>query len=335
MNFPGRAPAPPAPLADAETDLPAQRSGPASLRSYTSHPVWRANAQQAGNAGAGRADRGSGDGDHAYAGTTDAGRADAGRAYAGCAETDLIASEIPVALEFNGISHATLLATPCDLEDLAYGFSYTEGIIRSARDIYGMDVMEKPSGIVMQVEIASARLHELKLRRRNLAGRSGCGLCGLESLDEVRRKLPALPAPPECFSPAAITRAAGELLSRQALHQATGATHAAGWADKEGAIQQVREDVGRHNALDKLIGHMLRNAVPPQGGLAMISSRASFEMVQKTAAAGISALVAVSAPTSYALQIAHELNVMLACFARDRNFTVYSHPEYLGPADRP
>lgn len=244
-------------------------------------------------------------------------------------ETDLVAQEVPVALEYNGIGHATLLASPTDLEDFAFGFSYTEGIIRSARDIYGVDIVERPEGIIIQVDMASACLNQLKLRRRSLAGRSGCGLCGIESLDEVRRDLPALPAPPQPFSAAAISAAVDQLRARQPLHLATGATHAAGWAGPDGNIRQVREDVGRHNALDKLIGHLIRNAQDTARGIAVISSRASFEMVQKTAAAGIPVLVAVSAPTSYAIQMADELHVLLAGFARGSLFTVYSHPEYL------
>lgn len=304
----------PAP-AGLQAGLPHPASGPPSACGYGAHTVWRTRTPEP---------------DSTDVDTAHSKGANAGSAYVGGADTDLIASEVPVALEFNGISHATLLATPCNLEDFAYGFSYTEGIVRSAGDIYGVDIVEKPSGIVVQLEIASACLHELKLRRRSLAGRTGCGLCGLESLDEVRRDLPALPTPAAGYPPDAIVRAASELLSMQALHQATGATHAAGWANLEGAVLEVREDVGRHNALDKLIGHMLRKAISPRDGLAMISSRASFEMVQKAAAAGIGALVAVSAPTSYAVHVAQDLNVLLAGFARGGNFTVYSHPEYLG-----
>jgi FdhD protein len=244
-------------------------------------------------------------------------------------EADLIAQEVPVALEYNGISHATLLASPIDLEDFAFGFSYTEGIIRSSRDIYGVDIVEEPRGFIVQIDMASACLNQLKLRRRSLAGRSGCGLCGIESLDEVRRVLPALPTRPGKLSAQAISRAVEQLRALQPLHLATGATHAAGWADCSGNIQHVREDVGRHNALDKLIGHLIRHSLDPAQGIAVISSRASFEMVQKAAAAGIPAVVAVSAPTTYAAQMADELNILLAGFARGSLFTVYSHPEYL------
>lgn len=247
----------------------------------------------------------------------------------GRGESDELAEEVAVALEYNGISYAALLATPCDLSDLAYGFSLTEGIIRGARDIYELDVAQHPGGFVVQVTIASACLDQLKRRRRTLAGRTGCGLCGIESLDEVERHLPALAPPASPISPAAISQAVEQLRALQPLHLATGATHAAGWANPQGHIEHVREDVGRHNALDKLIGHLLRHAIDTTQGFAVISSRASFEMVQKAAAAGISAVVAVSAPTTYAVQMANDLNVLLAGFARNKLFTVYAHPEYL------
>ncbi|TEA77500.1 formate dehydrogenase accessory sulfurtransferase FdhD [Allopusillimonas ginsengisoli] len=244
-------------------------------------------------------------------------------------ESDKVAQEVAIALEFNGISHATLLATPADLEDFAYGFSYTEGIIQSPRDIYDVDIVERRNGMVLQVRLASARLRALKLRRRSLAGRTGCGLCGIESLDEVQRELQPLQAQPDRYATRALAEAVQQLRGLQPLHQATGATHAAGWADVNGRVQCVREDVGRHNALDKLIGHLLRNDVPVETGFAAISSRASFEMVQKCAAAGIAALIAVSAPTTYAVNLAEQLNLMLAGFARGDTFNVYSHAEYL------
>lgn len=254
----------------------------------------------------------------------------AGLGSAGRSEPDELAEEMPVALEYNGISHATLLATPTDLEDLAYGFSFTEGIIRRAHDIHDLDIIETAQGLIIQATIASACLNELKLRRRSLAGRTGCGLCGIESLDEVRRELPAVTASPAGHDPAAIAKAVQQLRQLQPLHLLTGATHAAGWANNQGDILHVREDVGRHNALDKLIGHLLRNSLDTANGITVISSRASFEMVQKAAAAGMPVLVAVSAPTTYAVAMADELNVLLAGFARGDLFTVYSHPEYLG-----
>lgn len=246
------------------------------------------------------------------------------------AEDDQIAVEVPVALEYNGLNHAVMLATPCDLEDLAWGFSWTEGIIRRPGDIYDVDIVERPEGIVLQLEIASACIQQLKLRRRQIAGRTGCGLCGLDSLSEVRRDLPPVQRRAGPLSSDIVLRAASNLFDDQSLHQLTGATHAAGWADSSGNILSVREDVGRHNALDKLIGTMMRTGIDPLDGMAMISSRASFEMVQKAAAAGISVIAAVSAPTSFAIRVANELNVCLAGFVRDTRLTVYTHPRHLG-----
>src|SRR5690554_651464 len=246
-------------------------------------------------------------------------------------ESDEIAIEVPIALEYNGLSHAVMLASPGDLEDLAYGFSFTEGIIRKASDIYDIDIIEQDQGIVLRLEIASACVQQLKLRRRQIAGRTGCGLCGLDSLSEVRRPLTPVVRTAAPLPYDAMLAAARNLFNRQSLHQVTGATHAAGWADNTGEILTVREDVGRHNALDKLIGAMLRTDVDPNTGLAMISSRASFEMVQKAAAAGISIVAAVSAPTSYAIRVADELNVLLAGFVRDTRFTLYSHAQHLSP----
>lgn len=247
------------------------------------------------------------------------------------AEEDALAREVPLALEYNGISHATVLATPCDLEDLALGFSLTEGIIRGPVDLHDMEIIETPEGMIAQITIASACLADLKQRRRNLAGRTGCGLCGLESLDDVQRPLPPVTGPSRAISASAILRGLQNLKQGQPLHQHTGATHGAAWADLTGNILHVREDVGRHNALDKLIGALKhrRLAQDTADGFVMISSRASFEMVQKAASAGIAVVVAVSAPTHYAVQTADALGVMLVGFARDQNFTIYSHPEYL------
>src|SRR5690554_1650072 len=245
-------------------------------------------------------------------------------------ESDEIAIEVPIALEYNGLSHAVMLASPGDLEDLAYGFSFTEGIIRKASDIYDIDIIEQDQGIVLRLEIASACVQQLKLRRRQIAGRTGCGLCGLDSLSEVRRDLPPVERRAQPLSSDIVLQAARNLFDDQSLHQVTGATHAAGWADQAGNILIVREDVGRHNALDKLIGAMLRDGINADNGMAMISSRASFEMVQKAASAGISIIAAVSAPTSFAIRIANELNVCLAGFVRDTRLTVYTHAQHLG-----
>ncbi|KNE26370.1 formate dehydrogenase accessory sulfurtransferase FdhD [Achromobacter spanius] len=251
-------------------------------------------------------------------------------AIAPAAESDFVAEETPVALEFNGISHATMLATPADLEDFAVGFSLSEGIIDSVSDVRGIDVLPQCDGIVVQVEISSACEVRLKTRRRAMAGRTGCGLCGVETLPEVLR--PVTPVTNgSTVRIQAVLNAMRDMRARQALHDITGATHAAGWAGADGVVALVREDVGRHNALDKLIGALARQAMHAGNGIVLVSSRASFEMVQKTAAAGVAVLAAVSAPTALAIRLAQDANVSLVGFMRGDDATLYSHPERLIP----
>lgn len=244
-------------------------------------------------------------------------------------EVDHLAEEVPVALEFNGISHAVMLATPADLEDFAIGFSLSEGIVETAGDIYGIDVEPGAQGITVKVEIATGAFVELKGRRRALAGRTGCGLCGTESLDEVMR----MPRPvrshavldARCFE-----QAFGALHKRQALLRDTGATHAAAWMRADGEITLVREDVGRHNALDKLAGALARGGQEDiASGAVIVTSRASYEMVQKTAAIGAGILAAVSGPTAMAVRLADTAGLTLAGFVRGGSLVVYSHPERL------
>ena len=249
-------------------------------------------------------------------------------AIAPAAESDFVAEETPVALEFNGISHATMLATPADLEDFAMGFALSEGIIDGVSDVRGIDVLPQCDGIVVQLEISTACEVRLKTRRRAMAGRTGCGLCGVETLPEVLR-----PVKPVTGGAAVridtVLAAMRDMRARQALHDITGATHAAGWAGPDGAVQIVREDVGRHNALDKLIGALARQAIAARDGIVLVSSRASFEMVQKTAAAGVPVLAAVSAPTALAIRLARDANVSLVGFVRGSDATLYAHPERL------
>lgn len=241
---------------------------------------------------------------------------------------DWLAEETPIALEFNGISHATMLATPADLEDFALGFALSEGIIDSARDVRGIDLAPQADGIVVQLEIATACMVRLKARRRAMAGRTGCGLCGVETLPEVLRPTPPLAAGP-ALPLQAMLAAMRAMQTRQRLHAQTGATHAAGWAAADGELALVREDVGRHNALDKLVGALACSGLPASLGMALVSSRASFEMVQKTASAGIPVLAAVSAPTALARRLAQQAGLTLAGFVRQANATLYTHPERL------
>ncbi|MFA7391653.1 MAG: formate dehydrogenase accessory sulfurtransferase FdhD [Pigmentiphaga sp.] len=241
---------------------------------------------------------------------------------------DRIANETPVALEFNGIAYATMLATPADLEDFARGFALTEGLVERPSEIYGVDARDTPEGIVVEVEIATARAVALRERRRAMAGRTGCGLCGVESLPQVMRPVAAVADPPQ-VALAAVFAAQAAMAERQSLHRQTGATHAAGLATLAGELLCVREDVGRHNALDKLIGATAGRVEP---GLVVVSSRASFEMVQKTLAAGHVLLAAVSAPTSLACRMAAQHRLILLGFVRGESATVYAGAERLLPA---
>ncbi len=239
---------------------------------------------------------------------------------------DGVADEVPIALEYNGISHAVMLATPLDLEDFALGFSLTEEIIDSRADVRELEVVAGCGGMTVQLEIASSCFARLKDKRRSLAGRTGCGLCGAESLPQAVQR----PAPLQTdvrFSAAAVSQAMQALNGRQPLRDATGATHAAGFADAQGHVLVVREDVGRHNALDKLVGAIVSAQLRAQDGFIVITSRASYEMAGKTVRAGSALLAAVSGVTGLAIELAHDAQLSLIGFARGENLSVYTHPE--------
>jgi len=242
------------------------------------------------------------------------------------ARLDTVPEEVPVALTYNGISHAVMLASPADLEDFGLGFSLSEGILASASELYGLELEIGPTGVAIQMHIAAARFAALKTRRRALAGRTGCGLCGVESLDQVARPLTPLP-PGKALAAASIHQALAQLQASQPLHASTGGVHAAAWADTTGRLIVVREDVGRHNALDKLIGAMTRGGIDPSEGFALVTSRASFEMAQKAVAARIPVLAAVSAPTGYAIRLARDSGLCLVGFVREQRYAIYAHPE--------
>lgn len=240
---------------------------------------------------------------------------------------DWLAEERPVALVVNGISQAVMLATPLDLEDFALGFAFTEGWIATPEELRGVEVQESAAGIELQLEVSAASEWRLKERRRLLAGRTGCGLCGAESLQQVRLPLPKLTPQPlhQPLHPTALARAFAALQERQPLQRCTGAPHAAAWATPEGELRLVREDLGRHNALDKLIGALLRQGRSPrEEGFACITSRASFEMVQKAARANIATVAAVSAPTQLAVQLAHDAGLLLLGFVRGTDWVAYT-----------
>jgi FdhD protein len=240
--------------------------------------------------------------------------------------TDWVAEEVPVALVYNGVSHAVMLATPNDLEDFALGFSCTEGIAEGPAQIYGIEVQKEERGISVMLEIASSAFARLKERRRTLAGRTGCGLCGTDSLEQAVRS-PVLLTGAQHFRAAAVSSALGQMRERQLLLGVTGASHAAAWCTPAGEIVLLREDVGRHNALDKLVGALLREGRAASAGFIVVSSRASYEMVQKTASTGVSLLAAVSGVTGLAIDTAQSCGVTLLGFARGQDLSVYSHPE--------
>lgn len=240
------------------------------------------------------------------------------------ATTDQLAEEVPIALVYNGVSHAVMLATPQDLEDFALGFSLTEGILQNQSELYEVEIKQQEDGIELHLDVASERFVQLKDRRRSMAGRTGCGLCGAESLTQVFR-LPALVeqhGEQVKVSMQSIFKAHNAMRSKQALQNVTGATHACAWADSKGNIEYVREDVGRHNALDKLLGALIKQGV--QGGFILTSSRASYEMVQKVVMAGFDVLAAISAPTGLAVRIANEYGVTLLGFVREQQYVAYS-----------
>jgi FdhD protein len=246
----------------------------------------------------------------------------------------ILADEVPIAFEYNGVSHAVMLATPGDLEDFAVGFSIAEGIVDDPGEIYGVEVEPAEAGITVAIEVASGAFARLKDRRRTLAGRTGCGICGAENLAQVLRPLPALGDQGPRLRPEAVSAALAALVKAQRLQKATGAVHGAAWSAVAGTAEIVREDVGRHNALDKLIGAVLRTRANAQPGFVVVTSRASVEMVQKATCIATT-LVAVSAPTRLAARIARDCGLTLAGFARGNNFSVYSHAWRIAPAATP
>ncbi len=243
---------------------------------------------------------------------------------------EIVAEEVAVALVYNGVSHAVMMATPCDLEDFARGFSLTERIVEKPSEIYDVEVEELERagggrGFEVRLEIASQRMVALQAQRRTMAGRTGCGLCGVDSLDAALRPVPRSTGT-GMVSRAAVQRAMAALPGEQKINKQNGATHAAGWAMPDGSLVAVREDVGRHNALDKLGGALAKDGLPASG-FVVVTSRCSYEMVQKAAALGASAIAAVSAPTSLAIETAEQAGIALIAFVRESRLTVYANPD--------
>jgi FdhD protein len=242
-------------------------------------------------------------------------------------DDDLVATETPVALVYNGVSHVVMMATPTDLEDFAVGFSLSEDILSSTKQLLDFEEKWTEKGVELELTISAEAFAGLKERRRNLTGRTGCGLCGAESLEQAI-PLPRLIANSLQIAHEAIQHAIGELGDLQYLQEKTGAVHAAAWCDLDGSIAMVREDVGRHNALDKLLGAIAREK-KDKTGFILVTSRASYEMVSKAASANIGLLAAVSAPTSLAINLAKECGLSLIGFSRPGRHVIYSNEQRL------
>lgn len=239
-----------------------------------------------------------------------------------------VAEEVPIAIVYNRRPHAVMMGTPQDLEDFAVGFTLSEGIA-AAGEIGGVQVEKASHGIELQVGIPEANAERLASRGRAISGRTGCGLCGVEAIDEMLRTPPRV-ASEARFTPEALFTAAELLPHRQEINKVVHSVHAAAFASPTGTLQLVREDVGRHNALDKLLGAIARGGMDASKGFVVVTSRASYELVQKVATAGIPLLAAISQPTGLAVRMAESCGVTLVALLRGRSADVYAHPERLG-----
>ncbi len=225
------------------------------------------------------------------------------------------APEIPVALEYNGLSYAVMMASPSDLEDFVTGFALTEGLAGKVEDVIGIDIAETDKGWIARATITSLAVEQLQERVRTRVAESSCGLCGIDNLDVIARPLPPVAAH-EPIAPAAIFKALEALRDRQPGNRATGGMHAAAFVRADGTIVAVREDVGRHNALDKLIGAMARAGISLAGGFILSTARCSYEIVEKAVKAGATTLVTISVPTSMAAARARTAGLSLFALAR-------------------
>jgi FdhD protein len=241
---------------------------------------------------------------------------------------DRVAEEEPVALTYQRTPHVVMLTTPANLEDLGVGFTLTEAVVQRPEEIKSVEVVRDAGRYEVRIGIAGTRFAALLERQRNLAGRTGCGLCGAETIEQAIRHPAPVGAGPD-ITVAELHQALAELQTRQSINAETGSVHAAAWALPGKGIQVVREDVGRHNALDKVIGALVRAGTDCSAGYLVITSRASYEMVQKAATVGVALLAAVSAPTALAVRLAQEARVTLVGFVRAHRHVVYAHPHRL------
>lgn len=241
---------------------------------------------------------------------------------------DAVIEEAPVALFYNNVPHVVMLATPLDLEDFALGFSLTEGIIGSPSELNFVEAYHREDGIELWMRIPPERFEQLSHKERNLTGRTGCGLCGSATIAQAVRHPPPV-GKGVSVTVEALRQALRSLEEHQILNKQTGAVHGSAWVVPEKGIEFIREDVGRHNALDKLIGALVKSGADRDKGFVIVTSRASFEMVQKCAMVGISLMVAISAPTGLAIRLAEETGLTLIGFARENRHTVYANSQRL------
>jgi formate dehydrogenase accessory protein FdhD len=240
-------------------------------------------------------------------------------------KTDQVAEEMPIAFVYHGVPHVVMLATPANLEEFAVGFTLSEGLVEKPEEIRSVEVTQGAEAADVKVTVAWERFSALLQRRRNLTGRTGCGLCGAEKAEDAIREV-ARVGPGPAVSTDDLHQAIEQLGSMQPINARTGSVHAAAWVIPGKGIQLVREDVGRHNALDKAIGALVRAGTDFGSGYMLITSRASFEMVQKSATVGISFVAALSAPTAFAVRLAEKTGLTLVAFARRDRHVVYTHP---------
>lgn len=236
-----------------------------------------------------------------------------------------IADECPVALTYDGSTYAVMMATPADLRDFAVGFTLNEGLVRTAADIERLDIVEQPGGIELRMWLAEPHAVALRERRRRLAGPTGCGLCGIESLTEALRPPSEVGRGPQ-FSASRIWQSIHDIRNAQLLHRETNAVHAAAFFGADGRLTALCEDVGRHNALDKLHGRLAKAGLSGENGFVAVTSRVSIEIVQKTAALRAPLLVAISAPTTLAIEAAEAARITLIGIARSNGFEIFTHP---------
>jgi FdhD protein len=245
--------------------------------------------------------------------------------------TESVAEEVPVAIVYNSVPHVVMMATPADLEDFALGFSMTEELIGSPSELEALEVVRYGRGIEIQARVPEHVAAVVAERTRRLTGRTGCGICGADSITAVLKELHPV-SPGGVVAADAIHRALEALAGRQTYNTATGTVHAAAWATAQGDLQEVREDVGRHNALDKLIGALLKRGVDARSGFVVVTSRASFEMIQKTTVLGAPLMAAISGPTGLAIRVAQQAGLTLVGFARSDRLSIYTHLErVVGP----